>query len=182
MPISICCIPRDGATGCVTSRFSTSAGTGEAPRARKRRNQSHSDGARYRCSSAAGARLPGRKLLHRRRPLLAEDELQLAELGRLEPAPRFEASAKAEELQRRHRLEDVDLRDEHLEDGQHALHRVPRPREVVAASSALQVVELVQNLLEPQLVDLVDDDEQHLVVLGPSDRGCWSASNSSTAR
>jgi hypothetical protein len=29
----------------------------------------------------------------------------------------------------------------------------------------LQLAELVQQLLEPQLVDLVDDDEQHLVVL-----------------
>ena len=28
-------------------------------------------------------------------------------------------------------------------------------------------IELVQQLLEPELVHLVDDDEQHLVVLGP---------------
>ena len=28
-------------------------------------------------------------------------------------------------------------------------------------------IDLVQHLLEPQLVDLVNDDEQHLVVLGP---------------
>ena len=35
-------------------------------------------------------------------------------------------------------------------------------------------IELVQQLLEPQLVDLVDDDEEHLVVLGPSERGCCS--------
>jgi hypothetical protein len=38
----------------------------------------------------------------------------------------------------------------------------------------------VQQLLEPQLVDLVDDDEQQLVVL--SDRGRWAASSSPSAR
>ena len=37
----------------------------------------------------------------------------------------------------------------------------------LASSSAHHVVELVQHLLEPQLVDLVDDDEEHFVVLGP---------------
>ena len=34
-----------------------------------------------------------------------------------------------------------------------------------ASSSACSLAELVQQLLEPQLVDLVDDDEEHLVVL-----------------
>ena len=33
-------------------------------------------------------------------------------------------------------------------------------------SSSEHAVELVQQLLEPQLVHLVDDDEEHLVVLG----------------
>ena len=28
------------------------------------------------------------------------------------------------------------------------------------------MIDLVQHLLEPQLVDLVDDDEEHLVVFG----------------
>ena len=36
-----------------------------------------------------------------------------------------------------------------------------------ASSSAHDAIELVQQLLEPQLVDLVNDDEEHLVVLGP---------------
>ena len=34
-----------------------------------------------------------------------------------------------------------------------------------SSSSCLGVAELVEELLEPQLVDLVDDDEQQLVVL-----------------
>ena len=39
--------------------------------------------------------------------------------------------------------------------------------DVAGLQRALQPVELVQQLLEPELVDLVDDDEEHLVVLGP---------------
>ena len=38
----------------------------------------------------------------------------------------------------------------------------------VAAEVDLDAVELVQNLLEPQFVGLVHDDEQHLVVRGPA--------------
>ena len=38
---------------------------------------------------------------------------------------------------------------------------------VAGARAAHHVIELVQELLEPQLVDLVNDDEEHLVVLGP---------------
>ena len=37
---------------------------------------------------------------------------------------------------------------------------------LVAAQQLLDTIELVQQLLEPQLVDLMDDDEQQLVVLG----------------
>ena len=54
--------------------------------------------------------------------------------------------------------------------------RVP----VARLEPALQVAELVQELLEPQLVDLVDDDEQQLVVL--VGLGRWAASTSSSAR
>ena len=35
-----------------------------------------------------------------------------------------------------------------------------------ALRSLPHAIDLVEELLEPQLVDLVDDDEQHLVVLG----------------
>jgi hypothetical protein len=39
-------------------------------------------------------------------------------------------------------------------------------RGVAVLQATLQVRALVQQLLEPELVDLVDDDEQELVVLG----------------
>jgi hypothetical protein len=38
-------------------------------------------------------------------------------------------------------------------------------RRVAVLEAALQLRPLVQQLLEPELVDLVDDDEQQLVVL-----------------
>src|SRR5690606_23132373 len=57
-------------------------------------------------------------------PLLAERELDAAELERLKSAAGLETVAEREELERRHRLEDVELRDEHLQNCQHALERV----------------------------------------------------------
>jgi hypothetical protein len=63
-------------------------------------------------------------------------------------------------------LEDVDLLD-------HDLHDRPRPFEggdgavqPVGTEVVLDLVELVEQQLEPELVGLVADDEDHLVVLG----------------
>src|SRR5438309_375413 len=78
----------------------------------------------------------------------------------------LEAVAERQELERRQRLEDVDLGDQHLEDREDALEGVERARAVVGAQQLLEIVELVQHLLEPQLVHLVHDDEQRFVVLG----------------
>ena len=105
--------------------------------------------------------------LGRTRLLASQQKLQLAELERLEAAPRLQPVAKREELERRHRLQHVNLRHDHLEDREHALERVQRARRVPRFQQRVQVVQLVQHLLEPQLVHLVDDDEQGLVVLRP---------------
>ena len=97
---------------------------------------------------------------------MAEGVLDEPELGGLEAAGAVEPVAEAVEGDRRHRLQDVHLGDERLEDGQDALSvasaaaRRPSP-------GTLQQVGLVEDLLEPELVDLVDDDEQRLVVLRP---------------
>ena len=108
-----------------------------------------------------------RVAVERRLSLEAEQELQLAELERLESASRLEALAEREELERGHGLEHVDLGDRHLEDREDALEGRERARRVPLSQQGLQVVELVQHLLEPQLVDLVNDDEQRLIVLRP---------------
>src|SRR5258706_9234346 len=81
--------------------------------------------------------------------LRAEEELDLAELIRLESARRLETLAEAEKFEWRHRLEDVELRDHDLQDGKDALQRVLRPMRLVAGQHARDVIELVQQLLEP---------------------------------
>ena len=89
-----------------------------------------------------------------------------AEPGRLEPRRGVEPVAEREELERGHRLEHVDLGDERLEDLQDAVEQVQRRVGVAGLQRALDRPQLVAELLEPELVDLVDDDEQQLVVLG----------------
>src|SRR2546427_5524342 len=103
--------------------------------------------------------------LERRPTFFAEHEFDLAKLMGLKAAPRFEPIAEREEVERRHRLEHIDLRDQRLQDRQNPLERRRGKRRVIAAQHALQEVELVQDFLEPQLIDLVDDDEQSLVML-----------------
>ena len=98
--------------------------------------------------------------------LVPQDEFDLPELVRLKSAGGLQPLAKRQELARRHRLEDVELRDEHLEDRQDSLERVLRTMRLARAQQPRHVIELVQELLEPELVHLVDHDEEHLVMLG----------------
>ena len=104
----------------------------------------------------------------RRRVASPEDRLDLPELRGLEPGRRFETIPEGRELERGHRLEDVDLGDEGLEDLQHPVQQVKRRVRVARLEGPLDLGQLVDELLEPQLVDLVDDDEQELVMLGPA--------------
>ena len=62
--------------------------------------------------------------LHRRALAQPEDRLDLTELGALEPGRRLEPVAERLELERGHRLEDVDLGDEGLEDLQDPVQQV----------------------------------------------------------
>src|SRR5512138_2597279 len=79
--------------------------------------------------SAAAAR---RKPFDRLAALGAEHELDLAELIGLKTAGRLEPGAERLEFERRHRLEDVELRDQHFQDSEDALHRVLRAMRMVA--------------------------------------------------
>ena len=99
----------------------------------------------------------------------AEPRLDQSELERLEAGSGEKVVAEIEEICRRHRLEHVELGDQQLEDLVDARERVhdARHRLVVhriGRKVPLDAVELVQHLLEPKLVGLVDDDEQHLVM------------------
>src|SRR5262249_38185261 len=55
--------------------------------------------------------------------LPSQRELELAELVRLEPASRLQAVAEGKEFERRHRLENIELSNHHLEDRQDPLER-----------------------------------------------------------
>src|SRR5689334_16858605 len=103
--------------------------------------------------------------ISRGQSLLAQQELDLPELRRLKPAPGLQPVPEREEVERRDRLQHIDLGHECLEDGEDALQRGSREWRVVRAQERLQIVELVQHLLEPELVDLMDDDEERFVVL-----------------
>jgi len=97
--------------------------------------------------------------------------LQKTELHALEARRRHEEFAELEEIQRRHRLEHVELREQQALD----LHDAPEVRDRTTDLALPDArlpegrehrVELPEDLLEPQLVRLMDDDEQHLVVDG----------------
>ena len=64
----------------------------------------------------------------------------------------------------RHRFQNVDLRYEYLHDGAHTLEGVDRPKEITCGKIPLNFVKLMQQLLKPKLVRLMDDDEQRLIV------------------
>jgi hypothetical protein len=101
---------------------------------------------------------------------LAEHRLDLPKLRRLEPRRRLEPVAERGELERGHRLEDVDLGDQRLEDLQDPVEQMEGRIGVARLEHPLDFGELVEELLEPQLVHLMDDDEEQLVVLGPAVR------------
>src|SRR5436189_6368383 len=108
---------------------------------------------------------PLRVTLERRPPLLANHELALAELVRLEATAGLQPVAEGEKVERGDRLEHVDLRDQRFQNRQNAFEGRARQRRVIRAKQLLEKVQLVQHFLEPQLVDLMDDDEECFVVL-----------------
>ncbi len=99
----------------------------------------------------------------------AEARLDLAELHALEARRRAEDVPEIEEVERRHRFQQVDLAHEVAQDAIDA-HQPRRHHAHVlvvhglAAENRLHAVQLEQHLLEPELVCLVHDHEQHLVV------------------
>ncbi len=92
-------------------------------------------------------------------------ELKLAKLNRLKAAGRIEVVSKLVELLRRHRLQDVHLLFEQPLDRVYPAKVLADGGQVVAVERRQGGVHLVQDLFEPQLVDLMDDDEEHLVVM-----------------
>src|SRR6266487_2611939 len=98
--------------------------------------------------------------------LVSEHELNFSKLHRLKSRCGLEPIAEARERRRRHRFEDVHLRYERFHDRAGALERMNRGEQIAGGEIALYFLELMQQLLEPEFVRLMDDDEKHLVVLG----------------
>ena len=96
-------------------------------------------------------------------PLVSQDVLHLAELGRLESRGALQPVAEGDERHGGHRLQYVELTDQRLHQGSHAFEARNGAVQIVGGELPLDRVELPQQLLEPQLVDLMDDDEQQLV-------------------
>jgi hypothetical protein len=115
-----------------------------------------------------------------RPPLAAEPEAHLdqPELQALEAGRRNQQVAELQEVERRHGLEHVELTDQQLPDLQGSGERMDDAPDiallhVLAGKQALDLVELEQDLLEPQLVGLVHDNEQHLVMGRPAQPGAF---------
>ena len=100
-----------------------------------------------------------------------ERSFDLAELQALKSARAVQLFAELEEVERRHRFKHVDLVIKQLPD----LNDAPQPMHdhievwsVIIRGGLAQHftagAELVQDLFEPKLVGLVDDDEEHLIV------------------
>src|SRR5688572_32042248 len=98
--------------------------------------------------------------------LAAELELEQPVLRRLETRRRAERVAKRRVFRRRQRGEHRPLIDELVLHLLHAIQDLDRPRQLVELQTLDGGVELVQDQLEPELGNLMLNDEQHLVVLG----------------
>ena len=102
--------------------------------------------------------------LDERRVLVAGHELELAELHGLEPARGGQPVPELQEVLRGHGLDDVDLVHQDTLDRRHPAQQVKRPPAPAVEHGVAGRAQLVQQLLEPQLVGLVDRDEEQLVV------------------
>jgi hypothetical protein len=100
------------------------------------------------------------------RVLEAQEELDLAELDGLEAGGRVQVVAEAQEVLGPHRLQDPDLLDEQPLDLHHTAQEARPFVDVVLLDLPGRAVHLVEDELEPELVDLVNDDEERLVVVG----------------
>src|SRR5690349_13536832 len=93
----------------------------------------------------------------------ARNEFELAKLHRLKTACRIEFVAKFEKTDLRHRFEDMNLRNDHFFDRRHGAQRMIDAKGATFSQPADRCVDFVQDLLEPKLVSLMNDDKKQLV-------------------
>src|SRR5262249_24600162 len=96
---------------------------------------------------------------------VAEKEFEFTELARLKSRGMLQPVAETAERHRGQCFENIDLLDHDLHDGADAFERPDGLVGPVGAEVLLDLIQLVQLQLEPELVDLVTDDEERLVML-----------------
>src|SRR6266851_1736995 len=116
---------------------------------------------------AQPAQLLRRRLEPRDVPRLLQtgEKLDLAELHRLKSARRRELGAEGEKVLQRHRLQDLELLHQQLLDDVDPVKVMAGEEDVAGVDPVTRGLELEQDDLEPELVNLVGDDEEQLVVL-----------------
>src|SRR5207302_8128904 len=97
-------------------------------------------------------------VFERRFPFVTEHKLHLPKLDRLKSRCRLEPVTKARERRRRHRFENVHLRDQHFHDRPCPLEGMDRAEKIARGKISFYFLELMQQLLEPKLVGLMNDD------------------------
>src|SRR5712691_11377869 len=96
--------------------------------------------------------------------LQPRQELDLTKLDGLKPAGGRQLRSKGQEVLRRHRLEDRDLFHQQVLDHLDAGEGVPGSAQILGLHRTPHALQLVDQHLEPELVDLVHHDEEQLIV------------------
>ena len=131
----------------------------------RRSDSSYSDGVRKFLPEQRVDRLVFRVHVDQPRVLVAEHELEQPVLPGLEARALSERIAKPHVVRGRHRAEHVPGLDQLRLHARDAREHLECRLEVIGADLRARRREFVQAELDPQLARLVDDDEQHLVVL-----------------
>src|SRR2546429_2659471 len=99
-----------------------------------------------------------------RTAFVPEQKFQLPKLDRLESRCRLESVTETRKGRWRHCFENVHLAHQCLHDGPGAFEGMNRTEEIACGKILLNFFKLMQQLLKPELIGLMNDDEQHFIV------------------
>src|SRR6266849_7960193 len=99
-------------------------------------------------------------VLERRFAFITEHELDFPKLDRLKSRSCLEPVTKTRKRSRRHCLENVHLRYQHFHNCADSLERVNRAEQITRRKILFYFLELMEQLPEPKLVGLMNDDKQ----------------------
>ncbi|HYR44269.1 MAG TPA: hypothetical protein VER98_14665, partial [Terriglobia bacterium] len=93
-------------------------------------------------------------------------EFNFAELNGLESARRPQPISKLDEIGGHHRLEDTELGDKKANNGRQAADQTFTLYDVILIEYLEDFIDLVQHKFEPQLENLMNDDEEGFIMSG----------------